>query len=65
MSILDLMLEPLGQIPRGWEFVLAPEMLCKLQTTFLCSGLHLYTPGLTLLVAQALLVSGLTSTLVP
>ena len=52
-------------IPSLWGFVLAPEMLHKLRTTFPCSRLCPYTPGSTSVVAQALLVSGLTSTLVP
>ena len=51
-------------IPGLWGFVLALETLCKLRTTFLCSRLCLYALGSTSVVAQALLVSGLTSTLV-
>ena len=78
MSIPDSMLEPLGQFLTSrdsswlWKhsgnsglLSRALEMLRKLWTTFPCSGLCLYAPGLTYVVAQALLVSGLTSTLVP
>ena len=61
MSVLDSMLEP----PNLQEFILALETLHKFWTTFLHFRLCPYAPGLTSVVAQALLVSGLTSTLVP